>query len=338
MSCALDHYHNAKRKACSFAILLVVLLFLDATNNVSAFIIVGSSPALPTTKVSSQQQHHDQSRDALVRTTPENEEVYNKIHGKIKSIARELWNGEEIPCLSASATNTNTKETGLLLSCLLEGEAKLPDDVSFSDRAEYFRREALKGCPKSQHSYGLLLWSGFGVERNPEESAKFHAAAACQHHLDGMVVFGGCLRTGTGVGIAKKEKQQRKNNVALGLKLIDFCSSVAVGNPTGVNKKAALLESNDDDYKAMELYENCLTNGRPNALLLFNLGWCLVNGQGVDRKDSDRGIALMKEAAALAPDEGSEEAAWCLFKEYIRDDSNEAQRWLDLAEELGYYE
>jgi hypothetical protein len=59
-----------------------------------------------------------------------------------------------------------------------------------------------------------------------------------QRHLDGMAVLGGCIRTGTGT--------DRK----LGVPLIDYCASQH--NPTGVNKKAALLvvETNADERGA----------------------------------------------------------------------------------------
>ena len=240
---------------------------------------------------------------------------------EIRALALELWEGDEIPILDSTERNESSS------SSIMEGEANLAETVKFGDRAEYFRQEALKGCPKSQHSYGLMLWNGFGnVERDARVSVKFHAAAAFQNHLDGMAVLGGCLRTGTGL----------KQNVALGLRIIEYCASV--GNPSGINKKAALLELNKDEFHAVDLYEKCLEGGRVNALLLFNLGWCLVNGQGVYKKDVDRGIALWKEATKRAPDEGSEEAAWYLYQEYKRDLPADAEQWFALAEELGYYD
>lgn len=267
---------------------------------------------------------------STLSATPENDSAYTELFDAIESIAEELWDDEDIPRLESDTSRENQ---------FCEGEAKLPKDIPLAERGEYFRREALLGCPKAQHSYGLLLWSGFGgVDQNPEASARFHAAAACQNHLDGLAVFGGCLRTGTGMPKKKKKSKNKKkpktNTVALGLKAIDFCASVQ--NPSGVNKQAALLESNGNDFKAVELYEDCWKNGKANALLLFNLGWCLVNEQGVERADRARGIDLWKEATKLAPDEGSEEAAWNLYQEYVRDDPKEAQRWLDLAEDLGY--
>mmetsp|Transcript_128692 Transcript_128692/g.191781 ORF Transcript_128692/g.191781 Transcript_128692/m.191781 type:complete len:297 (-) Transcript_128692:75-965(-) len=250
-----------------------------------------------------------------------NKGARNDIVEEIKLVAQELWAGEKIPVLASTTTTEDT-----IFDTINEGEADL-DEVAFIDRAEHFRREALRGCPKAQHSYALLLWNGFGgVQRDKEASAKFHAAAAYQNHLDGMAVLGGCLRTGTGV----------KRNVALGLKTIDYCAST--GNPTGVNKKAALLEANQDNVGAMKLYEECLKSGRVNALLLFNLGWCLINGQGVDKKDKDRGISLWEEAAKKAPDEGSEEAAWHLYHEYNFDNPRYAMAWLVLAEQLGYHD
>lgn len=244
-----------------------------------------------------------------------NEEILREI----QSIAQGLWKGDDI-IIPTQASTENSPHVQPL-----EGEAKLGEGTSIAQRAEYFKREALKGCPKSQHSTGLLLWTGFaGVEEDAVASAKFHAAAASQNHLDAMAVLGGCLRKGVGV----------KRNVALGLKIIAFCASE--GNPTGINKQAALLEENHDDVGAVKLYEKALEQNRVNALLLFNLGWCLVNGQGVKKKDVERGISLWKEAVSLAPDGGSEEAAWFLYEEYIRDDPKEAKKWLDIAIELGY--
>jgi len=248
------------------------------------------------------------------------DKIPQDLRTQIQRIAKDLW-GNNIPVLG-SPDHKN--------ECLIkEGEAHFlnfdNNESTFSQRAEYFYEKALNGCPNAQHSYALLLWNGFGHEnQDPKLSAKFHAAAAYQNHLDGMAVLGGCLRTGTGL----------QRNSVLGLELIEYCASQ--GNPTGVNKKAALLESNQDDCGAFQLYDACYHTGRVNALLLFNLGWCLVNGIGVKKKDVDTGIILWKKAAAMAPDEGSEEAAWYLFEEYKRDDPNEARKWLDLAEELGF--
>ncbi len=128
-------------------------------------------------------------------------------------------------------------------------------------------------------------------------------------------------------------------NGKLGVGFIEYCASQY--NPTAVNKKAALLmeHANSDERGAADLYQACLDQGKVNALLLFNLGWCHVNGEGgVDRKDATRGESLWRKAAAMAPDEGSEEAAWFLYEQYKRNDPQEADRWLQLAADLGYHE
>lgn len=253
---------------------------------------------------------------------------------QIRAVADDLWADEEFKPFSLSSrtidkhddSTTTTTTTPTALNVPSEGEAELPSNIPYPQRAKYFQNQALKGDPKAQHSYALLLWNTYGnVKRNPESSAKYHAAAASMLHLDGMAALGGCLRTGTGV----------KRNVALGLKLIDYCASVH--NPTGVNKKAALLESNGDNIGEMGLYQSNYNNGRVNALMLFNIGWCYIHGQGID-KDREIGIGLIKDAASMAPDEGSEEAAWFLYEEFQRDDPREADKWLRLAEDLGYEE
>ncbi len=56
---------------------------------------------------------------------------------------------------------------------------------------------------------------------DPKASARWHAAVAIQGNKDALAVLGGCLRTGTGV-------------------------ASVYGNPSGADKKAAMMEANDD--------------------------------------------------------------------------------------------
>jgi TPR repeat protein len=87
--------------------------------------------------------------------------------------------------------------------------------------------------------------------------------------------------------------------------------------PTGVNKKAALEESNSDYHAAFQLYQKCMkTSSQPNALLFMNLGWCLMEGEGTF-KDVQRGVEMWHKATEMAPGEGSEEAAWFLYRHFI---------------------
>lgn len=252
--------------------------------------------------------------------------IPSDLYNQIQSVANTLWKDsktDRIPSLDDK--DDGLKDDGSWP--WYRGEARLPVDIPYPERGEYFMNRALyHGCPYAQQSYALLLWNGFGgVKQDAKLSAQFHAAAALQHNLDAVAVLGGCLRTGTGI----------KRNVALGLSLIEF--SASCGNPSGVNKKAALLESNDDEVGAFRLYENCYENGAANALLKFNLGWCYVNGSGV-RKDSAKGIELWEESVDMAPDEGSEEAAYYLGIEYYRNDPDLAFEVLNIAIDLGLEE
>ena len=130
-----------------------------------------------------------------------------------------------------------------------------------------------------------------------------------------------------GTGVAR--------NVELALQLIEY--SATQQNSTGVNKKAALEESNLNYHAAFQLYEKCMQTSQPNALLFMNLGWCLMEGEGTS-KDAKRGEEMWHKAAEMAPGEGSEEAAWFLYRHYLREDENEARKWLQLAAALGYDE
>ena len=92
---------------------------------------------------------------------------------------------------------------------------------------------------------------------------------------------------------------------------------------------------NDDEFGAFRLYKEAVERGRVNALLLFNLGWAYVHGSGVDA-DRERGLKLWRKAADRGPDEGSEEAAWNLHLELEGEDRDEADKWLQVAQRLGY--
>ena len=277
-------------------------------------------------------------------------------------MADELWGGREALCAvlppssplrpvpppSSTAAIDGAESDGAdVLVASSWGEMPLPPSVPHAGRLEYYETIALEvRDPRAQHSLGLLLWNGFctggEASRDADASARWHAAAAAQGHLDAVAVLGGCLRTGAGV---PKRGGDGRWGTELGIRCIEYVAGI--GNPTGINKKAALLESGGDYHGAARLYESCVARegmeegmggsaSAANALLLFNLGWCLVNGEGTPR-DVARGEGLWRMAATdLAPDEGSEEAAWFLSLQYEREDPQEAARWGRLAAILGY--
>jgi TPR repeat protein len=234
---------------------------------------------------------------------------------EVRSIAQDLWGAAPLEAVLP----TPSSDLPTWGECPFLG-------TDYAQRAKYFQEQAELGDAHAQHSYGLLLWSGFGgVSPNAFASARWHAAAAAQHHLDALAVLGGCLRTGTGVKRPNKEQ---------GLRLIEY--SCQARNPTGINKQAALEEAAGKDEAAFRLYQRG-ADFQPNALLWMNLGYCFVHGMGT-KKDVAKGEDCWRRAAALAPDEGSEEAAWLLYEQYARDDPREADKWLQLAEDLGYDE
>ncbi|EJK75095.1 hypothetical protein THAOC_03191, partial [Thalassiosira oceanica] len=99
------------------------------------------------------------------------DELPDDIAKLVNRVTLDLWDGHDIPVTKSDDPSVRGNA--------LEGEAGLPFDVAFDERAEFFRAKALDGDPRAQHSYALLRWSGFGgVARDELESAKFHAAAA----------------------------------------------------------------------------------------------------------------------------------------------------------------
>jgi len=112
-------------------------------------------------------------------TFHEEVEICPELAEEVKAIAELIWKGEKIPTLRTCSPSPSSANRNMNI---MEGEAQLPTSTSgeiimraLSDRAEFFQQEALlKGCPKAQHSYGLLLWSGFaGMKHDP--SSRFQA-------------------------------------------------------------------------------------------------------------------------------------------------------------------
>jgi hypothetical protein len=259
------------------------------------------------------------------------DKIPSELHSQVQRVAITLW-GDRTKLKSVLPTSVDFDSDPSVSPTLCSGEMAFDADSLDLDywlRLEYFQQAAYDGDPSAQHSLGLLLWNGFAGVQDEIASAQWHAAAACQGHLDAMAVLGGCLRTGTGV----------QENEDLGIQFIEWCARQ--GNPTGINKQAALLESEDDDYNgALRLYQSCLENENENvtALVLLNLGYSLVNGPGDVSKDVELGEFYWEQAAAMAPDEGSEEAAYFLSQQYDRTDYAESKRWLQLSADLGFPE
>ena len=117
------------------------------------------------------------------------QEIPKDLQIQVHAVANELWS----LCSTTIPTVVDISKTN---NSMIEGECALdPTTTFFSNRSDYFRQLALEGYPAAQHSYALLLYSGFdNVTQNIHQSAKFHASAAIQNHLDGLAVLGGCLR------------------------------------------------------------------------------------------------------------------------------------------------
>ena len=102
---------------------------------------------------------------------------------------------------------------------------------------------------------------------------------------------------------------------ALGTALIEAAADA--GSPVGLSKLGGLFEEGasgypEDAWRAAQCFERAAETG--SALGLFNHGWALVHGIGTAR-DVERGLAQWRKAAARAPDDGSEEAAYYLYEE-----------------------
>ena len=214
----------------------------------------------------------------------------------------------------------------------LQGEMRFGSSVSHDERFAVAEPLANLGDSQAMQSAGLLLFSGVGgAPQDLRLSAQWHAAAVAQGNVDALATLGGCVRRGVGADQLEET----------GLTLIN--AAAAAGSPVGLCKLGVLYDDGanglpQDSWKACQLFEAAAKSG--SALGLFNHGWALVYGIGTAR-DVERGLESWASAVALAPNDGAEEAAFCLYDE--RKSMSEAQvaryrpgKCLKLAAALGY--
>jgi len=188
-----------------------------------------------------------------------------------------------------------------------QGEFRFDAGLPYSSRMDQCEDAAWAGDSQAQHSLGLLLYSGVGgAEKDERMSACWHAAAAAQGNIDALAVLGGCVRRGVGA-----DQDERA-----GIACIE--AAAAAGSPGGLVKlgslhdEGALGSGHPGPYAAARLFSRAASQG--SALGLFNYGWSLTYGIGAPR-DVKRGFAAWRAAAACAPDDGAEEAAFMMYEE-----------------------
>lgn len=158
-----SNLNNTKMRRGRIAALFLLVLFATTISNVSAFLLIqrnccDDGGIIMMSSLGGQQQLQQNDNQDYQKwsftLTPEHEDLYKEVHDEIKSIAKELWDGQEIPCQTISSSSSSRIP-------FVEGEARLPDNVSFQERGEYFQSESLNnGCPKAQHSLGCC----YGVD------------------------------------------------------------------------------------------------------------------------------------------------------------------------------
>jgi TPR repeat protein len=202
-----------------------------------------------------------------------------------------------------------------------------------SERFAAVKDAAHNRDPLAMHTLGLLHYSGVGgASRDETKSAYWHAAAAAEGNIEALATLGGCVRRGVG---AAQDK-------SIGIVIIEACA--AAGSAVGLVKLGVMHEEGavpglpPDFNAAANLFERAaavrladggatdggVTGGgggsdepgraRRSALGLFHHGFACMYGIGVAR-DVEAAAAAWLAAARLAPDDGSEEAAWGLFLE-----------------------
>lgn len=218
-----------------------------------------------------------------------------------------------------------------------QGEYDFGPDLEpalFYQRFSIVEGPAYEGDARAMQTMGLLYYHGVGGVPNADErfSAQWHAASAARGNVDAMATLGGCIRRGVGA----------ERHGEIGLSLIQ--AAAAADSAVGLTKLGILHDDGEhgltqDSWAAAQCFERAAVQG-PSALALFNHGWALFHGIGTVR-DVERGLTQMEAAAALAPDDGSEEAAFFLYDERLAMSAEQVDTYrpgskLRLAASLGF--
>ncbi|GMH50148.1 hypothetical protein TrVE_jg691 [Triparma verrucosa] len=188
----------------------------------------------------------------------------------------------------------------------------------------------MAGNTQAQHSVALLYHMGYGgLSKSDALSTCWHAIAAAQGHHDSLAVLGGCLRKGSGID----------RDVSLAMDCIQ--AAAAEGSAYGYVKLGALAEENEDYSSAFSYYKKACDSTTPkSALALFSLGWALMEFS-IDIKDMSKkerkaeAQQCWKQSIALAPFDGSDEAAYHLGMYLGGLWHPSGKKYLELAAQLG---
>ena len=182
----------------------------------------------------------------------------------------------------------------------------------------------------AQHSLGLLYYSGYGgVNKNNEESIKYHLLASLQGNLDALAIIGSCLRKGN-LGL--------NQDISLGIEMIEYSASQS--SVFGLIKYANLLEMNDnhhDNMKVLDIYEES-SQIKNTALGLFNYAYILYHHDDKSIRNRAHSEELWRSACSLITKDGADEAAYHLSIHLGGVDDQEGRKYMGLAATLGMQE
>ena len=239
-------------------------------------------------------------------------------------------------CAEAIAVEGAGKADAVAEAIPPQGEYDFSDAElqSWDERYAVLEAPAYEGDSRAMQSLGLLYYGGIGGVPSADErfSAQWHAASAARGNLDALATLGGCIRRGVGA----------EQHEVLGVELVR--AAAAAGSPVGLTKLGNLHDDGasglaQDSWAAAQCFARAAEPGT-SALGLFAHGWSLVYGIGSPR-DVENGFAAWAAAAALAPDDGSEEAAFFLYDERSAMSAAQVKKYrpgahLRLAASLGY--
>ena len=242
---------------------------------------------------------------------------------------------------------------------LLQAAANGADAKPLSD----LRSKAERGDASSQNTLGAAyLFGESGVEKDPEQAAKWFRKAADQSHAPAQENLGACLEAGQGVtkdyGEAlkwyRKAADQNQgyaqakvgwfyeNGLGVSKDVAEavkwYRKAAALNDPMGQNNLGACYAEGKgvprDVVEAVKWYRKAAEQNERGGQ--FNLGYCYYSGQGVAR-DYGEAVKWYRKAA----DQNHVIAQWNLIVCYKRglgapQDDIEAYKWLLIASANGH--
>lgn len=164
-----------------------------------------------------------------------------------------------------------------------------------------YEKSAKQGCALASSNLGFCYQEGIGVQNNCKLAFELLFRAGTQGSIYAQANLASCYANGFGVNPDPKQALKIYQNLA-------DCGFASAQNKLGICYLKGTLGLQKNLKLAVDFFSKAANQGNETALL--NLGYCYLNGLGVEANPK-KAVSFYRESAAMGVQEAISILAWC---------------------------